>query len=128
MIRLNAKSKYGSRQVTVDGRRFDSQGEALRFQELRYMALAGEIADLECQVPYELHAGGTGSEQVIGKYVADFRYFVQKTGQVVTEDFKGFDTPLSRWKRKHVSKEYGITVVVTRQGRRSRKPRAKRKG
>lgn len=124
MIRLNAKSKYSAKQITVNGQRFDSQGEALRFQELRYMALAGEIAELECQVPYPLHAGG----EVIGKYIADFRYWDVKAGAVVTEDFKGFDTPLSRWKRKHVAKEYGITVVVTRQGRRSRKPRAKKRG
>ena len=32
----------------------------------------------------------------------------------MTEDVKGFKTPLYRWKKKHVAAQYGIDILETR--------------
>ncbi|WP_416330616.1 DUF1064 domain-containing protein, partial [[Clostridium] innocuum] len=48
------KSKYGAVKTEVDGIKFDSKHEALRYQELRLLEQAGEITNLRLQVPFEL--------------------------------------------------------------------------
>lgn len=119
-------SKYGARRTTVDGITFHSAGEARRYQELRLLEKAGEIECLELQPVFELHAPsctGTfagalkamaGEKLVIGKYIADFKYFDLKGDKGwIVEDFKGMDLPLGKWKRKHAEKQYGIKVLVT---------------
>lgn len=40
------KSKYGAVKTEVDGIKFDSKHEALRYQELRLLEQAGEITNL----------------------------------------------------------------------------------
>ncbi len=114
-LRLPAKrSKYGAKPVVVDGIRFHSTKEANRYLDLRLLVKAGQARDLQLQPSYELQVNGV----VIGHYRADFRYewldVHQSWGECVwllqVEDVKGYDTPLSRWKRKHVAAQYGITV------------------
>jgi hypothetical protein len=90
----------------VDGIRFASQKEARRYQELRLLEKAGEVAAIELQVPYVLSANG----KTLGKYVADFVY-IQRNGVVRVEDVKGFKTPLYKWKRKHVEAQYGVQII-----------------
>lgn len=119
-------SKYGARRTSVEGITFHSAGEARRYQELRLLERAGEISDLERQPVFVLYAplttgtlGGaleamSGELPVIGKYIADFKYYDERKGERVVEDFKGFDTPLAKWKRKHAERQYGISVLVTR--------------
>lgn len=102
------KSKYGAVRTTApDGREFHSAREAERYWQLCMMERGGEIADLELQPAYHLHANGMR----IGEYRADFRYKLVKTGEIVVEDSKGFRTDLFRWKKKHTEAEYGIRVV-----------------
>ena len=109
MIRLSAlRSKYYAIPTMIDGIRFDSKREAARYGELRLLERLGEITDLRCQPRYELAVLGMR----LGEYRADFAY--TRHGQVQCEDVKGFDTPLSRWKRKHVQAQYGIAVQVLR--------------
>jgi hypothetical protein len=103
-------SKYGAKRTTVDGITFHSAGEARRYQELRLLEKAGEISDLELQPVFSLSV--MGGE--IGKYIADFQYWDTREGAQVVEDFKGFDTPLGKWKRKHAERQHGISVLVTR--------------
>lgn len=74
---------------------------------MKLLEKAGRIRDLKRQVPYLL----TIKHQIIGKYIADFVYL--ENDQVVAEDFKGFDTPLSKWKREHFRLQYGFAVKVT---------------
>lgn len=124
-------SKYRAVATMAEGRRFHSKGEAGRYQELRLLERAGEIESLECQPVFVLHAPsctGTmkgalkalaGDKLVIGKYIADFKYFDGRQGGWIVEDFKGMDLPLGKWKRKHAEKQYGITITVTgRKGKR----------
>lgn len=84
---------------------FDSKAEAARWDLLSVQARYGKLHSLERQVAYPLQVNGV----TVGKYVADFRY---SNGRDVIEDVKGFDTPLSKWKRKHCELQYGIKIDV----------------
>lgn len=104
-----ARSKYHAVPTVIDGIRFASKAEARRYQELLLLQRAGQIRDLELQPRYRLHVNGWK----LGEYRGDFRYR-NSDGETVTEDTKGMDTPMSRWKRKHVMAEYGVDVLLTR--------------
>jgi hypothetical protein len=115
-------SKYNAVQTTVDGITFHSKGEAFRWMELKLLERAGKITELRRQVELTLHAHGfAGAWTPIGKYVADFSYREIRdlpsgspwTCQRTYEDFKGFDVPLGKWKRKHAEAEYGIKILLT---------------
>lgn len=120
------RHKYGARATVVDGIRFDSAAEARRYQELRLRERAGEIRDLTRQVGLTLFAPWLGPDTAddltaapvvgvarrVGTYRADFRYILDGTGDTVYEDVKGYDTPLSGWKRRHVEVQHGIVVHI----------------
>lgn len=104
-------TKYHAQPQIVDGRRFASKLEAKRWQELCLLEKAGEIHSIHCQPRYKLKVNG----EVIGSYVADFEYI--ESGGLCIEDCKGFDTPLSKWKRKHFTAQYGREVRLIRKVR-----------
>jgi len=106
--RYTARSKYGAVPTVVDGIRFDSKKEARRYQELRLLEKAREIEDLTLQPIFSLKA----SLGTVGEYRGDFCYTDLRTGLRVVEDVKGVDTPLSKWKRRHVKAQYGIEVQL----------------
>lgn len=106
-------SKYGNRKT--DG--YDSKKEARRASELKLMLRAGVISDLREQVKFEVIP--PQNETVNGKrkcierscsYVADFVY-VDKNGNTVVEDTKGFRTEAYKIKRKLMLYVYGIKIV-----------------
>ena len=99
--------KYNNTKIRVDGRLFDSKAEAARWQELQLLERAGEIAELERQVEYELIPKQNGERAV--KYIADFRY-VDNDGKTVVEDTKGVKTPVWIIKRKLMLRVHGIRV------------------
>lgn len=116
-----ARSKYGSRKVTVDGIVFDSRKEAARYQELKLLERVGAIRDLKRQVEFEL----IPSQRIHGKvaerpckYVADFVYFKDLNfkspeGPIwnkVVEDTKGFRTKDYIIKRKLMLHVHGIRI------------------
>jgi hypothetical protein len=113
------RSKYHNLETVVDGHVFDSRREANRYRELRVLERAGEIADLELQPPYVLHApklnaaGELVGLVAIGKYIADFRYHDVASGLEVVEDAKGVRTPVYRLKAKIIAVEYGIQIRET---------------
>jgi hypothetical protein len=98
------KSKYKNQKVEIDGIWFDSKRESRRYIELRMLLKAGEISDLQCQVPYELNKGGTHSL----KYVADFVY--KTKGQTIVEDSKGFKTKVYLKKKRLMEKVHNIII------------------
>jgi hypothetical protein len=110
--------KYGARAVIVDGIRFASTKEATRYQELRLLAAAGRILDLEVQPRYpiqvvELWRGGPPYTVThCGIYTADFRYVETATGEVVTEDTKSHPTKTTAYKlrKKLIEAIHGITI------------------
>jgi hypothetical protein len=115
-------SKYRAVPTIIDNIRFASKAEARRYGELKLLEKAGRIEDLELQPSFPLHAASSGTppswaptlRTLVGHYRGDFRYRDVKTGKWITEDVKGLDTPMSRWKRKHVAIQYGITVEIVR--------------
>jgi len=100
------RSKYGNRRVSVDGLRFDSQAEARRYEDLRLMEAAGEIARLQVHPRFPLRVGTV----LVGTYVADFAY-LDRQGLPVVEDVKGVRTAVYRLKRKLMQALHGIDIV-----------------
>lgn len=118
MANVKTRSKYGAKRTEVDGIVFHSLKEATRYQELRLLERAGEISGLELQPRYELTVQGAR----IGRYIGDFRYLEWRTGsmravlgprRVVVEDVKGMQTPMYRWKKRHMLAEHGVDIRET---------------
>lgn len=99
-------SKYGNVKTELYGIKFDSKREAHRWQALRALENGGYITDLQRQVPIELMTGakifGTNRKRPAVRLVVDFVYR-DLAGQLVYEDAKGMETPISKLKR-HIAK------------------------
>jgi hypothetical protein len=124
-IRVKPRSKYGAQPTVVDGIRFHSKKEARRYKELKLLEKAGEIWDLKLQPAFPLMVPSTSGQLMraakaitqggmfrIGEYRGDFKYYDRSAAPYVVEDVKGYDTPLSKWKRRHVAAQYGIEVRI----------------
>ena len=122
-IRVRPRSKYHAVPTMVDGIRFASKKEAKRYGELKLLEKSGEIWDVELQPRFPLCVPSTTGTVIgaakalagtfdgrIGEYRGDVAYH-DVSGRVV-EDVKGYDTPLSQWKRRHVEAQYGIRVAI----------------
>lgn len=104
--------KYGNKKTVVDGITFDSKKEATRYAELKLLQRAGEIFDLQRQVPFTLIPKQTRDGKVIERpcvYKADFVY-KEKDGTEVVEDVKGVCTKEYRIKKKLMLWQFGIVV------------------
>lgn len=92
---MRRKTKYGNTKVIVDGIKFDSKRESRRYLDLKLLERAGEIENLQLQVPI-LMQGQLGPIKTPtgrqARYVADFTYTETKTGLFVVEDSKGMRT------------------------------------
>lgn len=110
--------KFHARPTIVDGIRFDSTKEARRYSELKMMAAAGLIADLELQpqYPIDIVTAGPGDSRVVrrcGVYTADFRYRDRQAGgEIVIEDTKSGPTKTTayRLRKRLVEAIHGITI------------------
>lgn len=92
---------------------YDSRKEYYRAQQLKILLKAGVISDLREQVAFILIPSQTNSEGKTErpvKYIADFVYIDNATGQMVVEDTKGFRTPEYIIKRKLMLQVHGITI------------------
>jgi hypothetical protein len=117
--RRRGRGKFGSIRTKVDGITFHSKGEAYRYVELKHLLAAGEICNLELQVPFSLDIG----EVHICKYLADFCYLERAPGGLwrpVVEDFKGkkgkgggIMTDVYKLKRKLMKAIHGIEIRET---------------
>lgn len=100
--------KYGAMPTIVDNVRFASKAEAARYRELKVLARAGKIRDLELQPRYQLVVNGVS----IGRYTGDFRYR-DHTGAVVVEDCKGFRTRDYVLRKKLMKALHGVEITET---------------
>jgi hypothetical protein len=105
------RSKYGAQKTVLDGITFDSKAEANYYAALKLREKAGEVGGVELQRPFPLMVA---SGIVVGSYRADFAFWDHKEDRFRVIDVKGFDTPLSKWKRKHVKAQYGLDVEIVR--------------
>lgn len=102
--------------VNIHGRWFQSLKEGRRYSELLLLERAGQIAELELQVRYELSITQPGGAVVrLGEYRADFRYRESNARPLVVEkiieDSKGVRTALYKWKKAHFEAQYGVAIT-----------------
>lgn len=105
-------NKYHNEPIIIDGIRFQSKKEGQRWQELRLLQRAGEIDNLQRQVPFVICPQcktRTGKNQMARKYVADFVY-TDKTGRLVVEDAKGVKTDVYKLKKALMLYFHGIEI------------------
>lgn len=102
------KNKYSAQAVVVDGHRFDSKLEGLRYLYWSNLWRAGAIAWFTRQVPFYLPGGIV--------YRCDF-FVKHKAGGYTVEDCKGAMTRVSINKIKQVEEIYGFKVtIITKKG------------
>jgi hypothetical protein len=112
-------NKYRNKKIVTKEGTFDSVREYRRWCELVLLERAGEISELQRQVPFELIPAqyenplpGKKKGKIIERaccYVADFVYR-EKDGRLVVEDTKGVRTKDYVIKRKLLLKVHGIRI------------------
>ena len=107
---MSKQNKYRNKGVYYDGDYFHSKGELNRFLQLKLLQDKGEIEDLHRQASIRITING----ELFRTYVADFRYYVKDALVPTYEDFKGFDTPVSKMKRDLIKLLYNIDILVTK--------------
>ena len=127
---MGLRRKYGNKKIQAGGQSFDSKREYRRWRDLTLLERAGEIKNLQRQVPYllipeqrapstEVYKKGSRAGQpkpgpVLERrvvYIADFVY--QQNGETVVEDTKGMRTKEYVIKRKLMLYRYGIRIKET---------------
>ena len=109
------KNKYHNRKT----KGFDSAKEWRRNQELEIMQRAGEISELNRQVPFVLMPSYTIADETTKqgfrtvreiRYIADFTYRL-KDGTRIIEDVKGMQTDVFKIKRKLLERKIALGVI-----------------
>lgn len=109
------KSKYRNRRTNG----FDSAKEWRRNQELEALQRAGEISELNRQVPFVLMSSYTIADETTKqgfrtireiRYIADFTYRL-KDGTRIIEDVKGMQTDVFKLKRKLLERKIALGVI-----------------
>lgn len=109
------KSKYRNRRTNG----FDSAKEWRRNQELETLQRAGEISELNRQVPFVLMSSYTIADETTRqgfrtvreiRYIADFTYRL-KDGTRIIEDVKGMQTDVFKIKRKLLERKIALGVI-----------------
>ena len=103
------QNKYRNKKTEVDGIKFASMAEAKRYRELRLLERAGEIRTLIMQPSFVIQDAFTSNQGLrisAIRYVADFEYFDNKTGETIVEDVKGVKTDVFLIKMKMFLKRY----------------------
>jgi hypothetical protein len=100
--------KYGAKPTTIDGIRFASKREAERYCQLKLELKCGSVKNLILQPKFVIYIDSIK----ICTVILDFQY--QHGDLMVYEDVKGFDTPISKLKRRMVEAAYKIKVTVVK--------------
>lgn len=120
-IRSIGSGKYKNVPIEIDGYKFPSHKEGYRYLELKGLQKKKKISDLRMQVPFVLiptqRVKGKVVEHAV-KYVADFVYHDNTTGETVVEDVKGRDRKTGKFietrefviKRKLMLYVHGIRI------------------
>lgn len=103
------RHKYGAIPTEVDGVRFASRAEAKRYSELKLLARAKLIENLELQPKFPLIVNGV----LVCTYVADFSYRLPSTGKTVVEDVKSTATRTDAYciKSKLLAALHSVEIV-----------------
>lgn len=101
------RRKYGNIKVVVDGIKFDSKKESMRYRQLKFLEKHGDISELECQPKFKYFIG----DKWIFTYSADFRF--KQDGKTVIEDVKSVATQKNstyRLKKKIVETQFSVKI------------------
>ena len=98
------KNKYGAKPIGGHA----STKEHNRANQLKLWQRAGLISNLREQVPYEIIPAQEGERAC--KYIADFVYTDNETGQTIVEDTKGVLAEVYKIKRKLMLYVHGIRI------------------
>ena len=93
-------SKYNNVKQVVDGFKFDSKKESIRYLELREKQKHGIIKYLKI------------NGVKVCKYIADFVYYKHGSG-IIVEDVKGVKTAIYRLKKKLMKAVHKIEIKET---------------
>lgn len=96
-------SKYSAKITECDGFKFSSKLEKNYYESMKLLQKSGQLKYFLRQVPFHLPGNV--------KYVVDFVLFFED-GEIRYIDVKGFDTALSKTKRKIVEATYPIKIEV----------------
>ena len=114
-VSVNVRNKYHNRKT----KGFDSAKECRRNQELEIMQKAGEISELNRQVPFVLMPSYIVADKTTKqgfrtvreiRYIADFTYRL-KSGKHIIEDVKGMQTEVFKIKRKLLERKIALGVI-----------------
>ncbi|AMC13333.1 DUF1064 domain-containing protein [Liberibacter crescens] len=104
------RTKYGSVRTTRDGTCFASKAEADYYGRLKMLEKSGEVSQVVLQPSYPVIINGIK----VFTYRADFSFYDVHDQRFRVVDVKGYDTPISKLKRKCVKAMYDIDVEVVR--------------
>jgi hypothetical protein len=111
------KTKYNNKITELDGIKFHSRKESVRYSQLKLYEKGGLITDLRLQVPYELipKLVINGKTERAIKYVADFVYFDTVNKSEIVEDVKSIATITDVFKLKYRLMKFihGIDIKIT---------------
>lgn len=107
-------NKYHAKRTTVDGISFASGAEANRYRELKLLAKAGRIRNLELQPVFRYESERTG--KVLFRYIADFSYDRADKGAWprIVEDVKGLETSTFKLKKKLIEDRFFIEIEIVK--------------
>ena len=114
-VSVNVKNKYHNRKT----KGFDSAKEWRRNQELETLQRAGEISELNRQVPFTLIPSYTIADETTKqgfrtvreiRYIADFTYRLKNSKRII-EDVKGMQTDVFKIKRKLLERKIALGVI-----------------
>jgi hypothetical protein len=105
------KPKYKATKTKIDGIIFASKKEAKRYGELKLLASARRISELELQKSFELQPKfkDKRTKKTIRAivYICDFFYWDRDAEAYVVEDVKGIKTDVYKLKKKLFLKKFG---------------------
>ena len=109
------KNKYNNKITELDGIKFHSKKESLRYSQLKLQEKGGLIKDLRLQVSYELIPKLViiGKTERAIKYVADFVYTDTLHETEIVEDVKGMITDVFKLKYRLMKQIHNIDVKLT---------------
>jgi len=112
---IHKKTKYNNKITELDGIKFHSRKESMRYGQLKLYEKGGLISDLRLQVSYELipKLVINGKTERAIKYIADFVYFDTVHKVEIVEDVKGMITDIFKLKYRLMFQVHNIQIKLT---------------
>jgi len=112
---IHKKTKYNNKITELDGIKFHSRKESMRYGQLKLYEKGGLISDLRLQVSYELipKLVINGKTERAIKYIADFVYYDTVNKVEVVEDVKGMITDIFKIKYRLMKLIHNIDIKIT---------------